>query len=105
MTLIEFAEALLTVLPDAVFHNEAYQVESEYVVWGETAKISLKANDGKAEAGYVVGLDFFTKDEFSDIPDELEELFEKNDIAYQDVEIIYDEEHKETHYAYTLEVI
>lgn len=105
MNLHEFKDLLLTILPDKVSHNRAYQQKDNYLVWREMSKNTLRADSVTAESAHVIALDYFTKTEFDDIPEQLEIMFDNYDIAYTDVEIIYDEDRKETHYAWTVEVI
>ena len=49
-------------------------------------------------------MDIYTKKEFSEIPDKLQNALDKAFIAYDDPEIIYSQDTKWKQYAYSLEV-
>lgn len=104
MNLREFRDMLLTALPGKVFHNEAYQQSDNYLVWYEVGKKSLRADNKTAENCHRIAVDYFTKKEYDEFPAELEVIFEDNEIAYDDVEIMYEEDTNYTHYAWSLEV-
>ena len=105
MTLKEFRNILLVALPGKVFHNEAYQQSDNYLVWYEVGKKSLRADNKTAENCHRIAVDYFTKKEYDEFPAELEVIFGENEIAYDDVEIMYEEDTNYTHYAWSLEVV
>lgn len=105
MTLKEFRNILLVALPGKVFHNKAHQQTDNYLVWYEVGKKSLRANNGVAENCHRIAVDYFTKKEYDEFPAELEVIFEDNEIAYDDVEIMVEDDTNYTHYAWSLEVI
>lgn len=96
---------LLTVLPNKVFHGEAYQQTDNYVRWHELGYNSIRADDKMSEKAHRIAVDYFTKKEYDEIPAEIELLFDENEIAYDDVEIIFEEDTGYTHYAWSVEVV
>ncbi len=102
MTACDFTKVLLAACP-AVYHDEISQEPNECIRWSEVGENSLRA-EGTAEIADRIAVDFFTKNEFSEIPDLLRAAFDKSDISYDDPEISYDEDTGYKHYAYTVEV-
>ncbi|MCQ2460310.1 MAG: hypothetical protein MJ081_08080 [Ruminococcus sp.] len=90
---------------DAVYHNEANQEKGNYIIWHEVGVNSMYADNSRAEKADRIAVDFFTKEEFPDIPEKLERAFSCHGMAFQGPEIIYHEITKVKQYAYTIEVI
>lgn len=104
MTIRQFKTLLLTVGVD-VFHFES-QKQSEYIVWYEIGGIKLSGDNSTAESGLLIAVDFFTKQEYSVIPERITEILDGCDaIAVDTPTVIYDEETKLIHYAWTCEVV
>lgn len=104
MTLREFKELLLTVGVD-VYHFGSHK-QSEYIVWYEIGGIGLSGDNSIAESGAMIAVDFFTKNEYSEIPNRITNILGSCDsIAIDTPEIIFDEETKIIHYAWTCEVV
>lgn len=104
MNLREFRDILLTALPNKVFHNEAYQQSDNYLVWYELGNKNLRADNKTAEKCHRIAVDYFTKKEYDEFPAELEIVFDENGIAYDDIEIMYEDDTNYTHYAWSVEV-
>lgn len=90
---------------DAVYHNEANQEKGNYIVWHRIGVRAMNADNGRAEKADRIAVDFFTKEEFPEIPDKLECAFSCNQLAFRGPDIVYHQEMKVTQYAYTVEVI
>lgn len=104
MTIRQFKTLLLTVGVE-VFHFESHK-QSEYIVWYEIGGIRLSGDNSIAESGTMIAVDFYTKQEYSVIPERITETLSGCDsIAVDDPTIIFDEETKLIHYAWTCEVI
>ena len=104
MKLREFRDVLLTV-HDKVYHFESSK-ESEYIVWHEVGNLTLRGDDVVAESGARIAVDFFTKDEYSEIPDKLANALTGCDEIYvSDFNVDYEKNTEYIHYAYTCEVI
>lgn len=104
MTLHQFRDLLLTV-HDNVYHFESSK-ESEYIVWHETGTLSLKADGEIAQKGVRIAVDFFSTDEYSDVPDNLTNVFIGNDEVFlRNHKIIYERDTGYIHHAFTVEVI
>ena len=103
MTLKQFKDLLLTV-SDKVYHNKAIK-ESSYIVWHEVGQIGTSADNSKAESGWRIAVDYFTKDEYDETPDKISDLFDCDDIASDSPVIDYEPDTGYTHYAWTCEVV
>ena len=103
MTLREFRDVLCSIPDVSVYHQKAYKVADNYIVWQEVKGLSL---DGvSSEKGMRIAVDFYTKKEYSDIPAEIERtLSAYDDICIDDPVIDYEDDTGFTHYAYTAEV-
>ncbi|MCD7730464.1 MAG: hypothetical protein LUI05_03085 [Oscillospiraceae bacterium] len=102
MTLSDFKNLLLQLSGGVkVYHNLATKIADNYVVWYEVGRDTLRADNGAAEYAYIVGVDYYTKSEYSTTPDEIEELFAAGEVAYSDVTIIFEEDTGFTHFAWT----
>ena len=104
MTISKFVELLLECCP-AVYHHEAFQENSEFIVWGESGEVFFHADNVRAEEGTLIAVDILTKKEFSEVPARLKKIFRENEIAYKGPEIIYHPDTEFTQYAYTVELI
>ena len=103
MTLAEFRDMLkLAGVP--VYKDFAHKQNNSYIVWYEIQPRSLRADGGTAEKNHRFGVDFFTKNDISDIPVILEGIFARNDVAYSDYNVDFEEDTRYTHYAWTAEV-
>ena len=97
MTLAGFKDILTSFEVD-VFHFEAYKATNDYIVWRELEEI--------AESGMSIAVDFYTKQEYSTIPERITKRLELCDeIAVEQPTVIYDEDTKLIHYAWTCEVV
>lgn len=103
MTVYEFVKVLLSVTPN-VYHDEVSPECEEYIIWSEIGINSLRADSVMTESVIRIALDIYTKKEFSEIPDKLQNALDKAFIAYDDPEIIYSQDTKWKQYAYSLDV-
>ena len=104
MTFQEFKNILLSVSPD-VYHFES-QKKSEYIVWYEIGSIGLSGDNSIVESGAIIAVDYFTKREYSEIPDQITAALDGCDnIAADRPSVIFDEDSKLIHYAWTCEVV
>lgn len=104
MTLAAFKDIITSFGVDA-YHFESFK-KSEYIVWREFGGISLSGDNQIAESGTLIAVDYFTKQEYSDIPDRItKRLDECDEIAVDQPTVIFDEDTKLIHYAWTCEVV
>lgn len=104
MTFQEFKNLLLSVSSD-VYHFES-QKKSEYIVWYEIGSVGLSGDNSIAETGTIIAVDYFTKQEYSEIPDRITAALDGCDnIAVDRPSVIFDEDLKLIHYAWTCEVV
>lgn len=104
MTVQSFKALLLTVGCD-VFHFESHK-KSEYIVWHETGGMKLSGDNATAESGTIIAVDYFTKEEYPEIPERIAAVLGNCDeISLSDRTVIYEEDTRLTHYAWTCEVI
>ena len=104
MTLEQFRDVLLTVT-DEVYHFESHK-QAEYVVWHEVGRISISGDDSSAESGTRIAVDYFTKDEYSSLPEQFTTVLSScDDIAVRGPVVIFEGATKLIHYAWTCEVV
>jgi len=97
-------KAVLNTVPGvAVYHNKALKATGEYIVWAEVGKSRLSADNITAEAAHRYAVDFFTPEEYSEKPAEIEKILEENDIVITDYAVDFEDDTGRTHYAYTVE--
>lgn len=105
MTLAGFKDILTSFEVD-VFHFEAYKATNDYIVWRELEGIGLSGDNQIAESGMLIAVDFYTKQEYSTIPERITKRLELCDeIAVEQPTVVYDEDTKLIHYAWTCEVV
>ncbi len=105
MTVKEFRDVLCGLEGVEVFHKEAHKSSDNYIVWNELGGLSLDADGNRTETGMRISVGFYTKQEYSVIPTELElMLCEYDDICLDGPEIDYEEDTGFTHYEYLAEV-
>ena len=105
MTLREFRDILCSLECVPVFHKKA-QKASEYVVWQEVGGgLGFEGDGLSTESGKRIAVDFFTKSEYSEIPEKIAELLSGHDeICFDGPVIDFDEETGYTHYSFDAEV-
>lgn len=104
MTILEFVNTLLTCCP-AVYHNHAFKEKSEYIVWHEIGVRPWYGDNTRNEEPSLIAVDLLTKNEFSEVVNNLKTAFAEHEITYRGPDIIYHEEVDYTQYAYTVELI
>ena len=87
-----------------VFHLEAAKAEKRYIVWREVREKTLRANGKVALRLHVIAVDFFTKDEYDELPNKIEVAIDSIGAAHDDVEIDYEPDTGYIHYSWTCEV-
>lgn len=105
MTLREFRDMLCTLEGVPVFHKKAQKV-SEYIVWQEVnCGLGFDGDGCSAEHGKRIAVDFYTKSEYSNIPQRITELLSACDeICFDGPVVDYEEDTGCTHYAFDAEV-
>lgn len=104
MTISKFVDLLLECCSNT-YHKEAFQEQTEYIVWHEISYRSMYADNIRALEPVIIAVDLFSKHEFSEIPARIKQVFMENEIAYKGPEVIYIPEMDVTQYAYTVEVL
>lgn len=75
-------EILLTVT-DKVYHYEAMHVSDKYIVWAEDSEgSSLEADNYKTEQSIQGTIDYFTKEEFDENVDKIQDALISNCISF-----------------------
>lgn len=104
MTLEQFRDVLLSVTEN-VYHFESHK-DDEYIVWHEVGGISLMGDNGTAERGIRVAVDYFTKNEYDKLHEKLESVLSDNDEIYlANKATDFEPDTGYVHYAYTCGVI
>lgn len=104
MTIFKFKDILLECCPE-VYHIEGFKEKGDFIVWAEVGVRSFDADNHRSEESDICAVDFFTKEEFSEVPELLKQKFREYEISYKGPDIIYDKDTGRRHYAYTCEVI
>lgn len=104
MTLKKFRDLLLTV-SENVFHYQSTK-ENDYIVWHETSYMPLNADNTSVQNSVRIAVDYFSTEEYSDIPKNLVTLFNSNDeIFLSRHTVIYEESTEYIHHSFSVEVI
>ena len=97
-------DALLYV-SDAVGHYTFSKNMNEYIVWAEDGEgDSLHLNDQKNEQTITGTIDLFTKNEYSETIDKIQEALNKSRISFVLQSVKYEEETKYIHYEWRFEI-
>lgn len=74
---------LLTTVIDEVYHYEAMHVDDKYIVWAEDSEgSSLEADNHKAEQSIQGTIDYFTKEEFDENVDKIQDALINSCISF-----------------------
>lgn len=97
-------DALLTVSDD-VGHYTFSKNTNEYIVWSEDGEgDSLHLNDQKNEQTITGTVDLFTKNEYSETIDKIQEALNKSRISFVLQSVQYEDETKYIHYEWRFEI-
>nr|DAR62194.1 MAG TPA: Protein of unknown function (DUF806) [Caudoviricetes sp.] len=90
-----------------IFHNFSVKQDGEtYAIWYELGVNRLDADGEKAEQSMRASVQFFTKIEYSELPEELESFFDSLDIAYENETYAdFNQETGRYHYGWKVEFI
>ncbi|MBR5816987.1 MAG: hypothetical protein IKY38_06130 [Anaerotignum sp.] len=98
-------DALLTVTAD-VSHYFASKKTSQYIVWMETGEASsLMANNCKQVQAIKGTIDYFTKKDFDQNVDDIQNALQAAEISYFLESVQYEEETGYIHYEWKFEVV
>lgn len=105
MTLQEIRDVLLTVGPP-VFHYFASGQTSNYIVWAEDGEGISGHGDNKKTTQVISGtIDYFTKDEFDEIVEEIQNKLNSLNIAWRLNSVQTEEDTGYIHYEWAWEMI
>ena len=108
MTLNEKVKTFRNVLNESnidVYHYDALDAKSEYIVWAESGESSsLTADNEKKEQSIGGTIDLFTQTEYNNIVDELQDKLNKNKISFVLNSVQYEDETKLIHYEWEFEI-
>lgn len=99
-------DALLkAVNPEIVSHYEAAEKKESYVVWAEDSEGgNLGADDGKEHQAIQGTIDFYTKEEFDEKVDNIQESLMAAGISFRLNSVQYESETEYIHYEWVWEV-
>lgn len=105
MTEKEFKNIIAGLSSDIViYHNDTGDLKDDnYLVWQQKSVNRLNTDGITKEKAGIFILDFFTTEEYSEKPAEIDKLLEDNDLVITDYEVMYETDTHYTHYAYTVE--
>lgn len=103
MRYYEAIKAALAGIPGVkLYHNKAHKQDTDYIVWYEINTDGLHADGRIVNTSVRLAVDFFTKEEYSDIPCEIVRRMEAVGLSVNaETEINYEEDTGWTHYAMT----
>lgn len=105
MTLVDIRDLLLTVGPP-VFHYEAYNQTGNYIVWAEDGEGASGHADNHKTTQVIAGtIDYFTKTEFDQIVDLIQEKLNSIDIAWRLNSVQREKDTGYIHYEWTWEMV
>lgn len=102
-----FAEKLAASLPDIpVGHYSYYPAHGEaYAVWAEDDEGMPLDGDDTKQAQVISGsLDYFTKEEFDPVTDDIQDFFKGNKISFRLNSTQYEDQTEYIHYEWTFEL-
>lgn len=88
-----------------VYHYEAANKKDQYIVWSEDGEgNSLYADNGIDEQVITGTIDLFTKTEYDEIIDNIQNALEQNLISFQLYDVSYETDTEYIHYQWKFEV-
>lgn len=104
MTVSDFKTLLVNNLNCPIYHDKALQEDGNYIVWETVKQHSLVADNRHIEISTIIDVNFYTENEYSDTPYKIEQLFDDNDICFDDRVDDFDEESGQKRYIWTVEI-
>lgn len=105
MSLQEIKDFLLGITLNT-FHQEAWQQPDTYIVWAEDGESgAVHGDDRKLEQILDVTIDVFTRDEYPEIIERLQQAFNDQGISFELLSIQYEASTKYTHYEYLIQAV
>ena len=100
-----FADKLRTITGCNLYHYFRPVMNVPYLLWAETGEAnSLNADNGKREQAIAIDVDYYTKNEFDSVIDEIQNLFIDNNIAFELTSVAFEDSTNLIHYSWTAEV-
>ncbi len=88
-----------------VYHFEALKQDDKYIIWTEEGQASANYADNKMVTQMIAGtIDYFTKEEFDENFDLIQEKLNNADVAWELNSIQFEEKTKYIHYEWTWEL-
>lgn len=95
----------LKVLCDNVFHYHTTDSTDEYIVWMEDGEASaISSDNGKEEQEITIFVDLYTKKEYSELVDDLQDLFQIRRYGFQLNAVQFEEDTSFIHYTWQVQV-
>lgn len=88
------------------YHQQAGEQKDTYIVWQEDGESDAVHADNRKEIQILdVTIDVFTKEEFPEIIERLQNAFNDNGIPFELLSIQYEIDTKYTHYEYLIQAV
>lgn len=82
-----------------VYHYHRAELTDQYVVWAEEGEeSSFNADSHKVEQQLTGVIDFFTKEEFDPLADEIQSILDAEEIGWRLESVLYEEETNFIHF-------
>lgn len=104
MTLDEFVQLLLTVIPN-VYHFEAFKTDGKYIVWQETGTNGAYGSNRRCRTIQCVQVDFYTKDELDPMVKDLRVALDDDMICFEEQPPVFDPDAKQIRYIFECEIM
>lgn len=97
--LSDFADKIATITGRNIYHYFRPVMNAPYILWAETGESSsLEADNRKREQAISVDVDYYTKQEFDSVIDDLQNLFISNGFAFELTSVAFEENTNLIHY-------
>lgn len=104
MTLLDFATALMAVVPET-YHYKALKQTDKYIVWAEDGQAdSLWADDAMQTQVIAGTVDYFTKTEFDPKTKEIQQKLNELRVSWRLESIQYEDDTGYIHYEWSFEL-
>ncbi len=105
MTLMDLRDLLLTITPN-VYHFDAGKATGNYIVWAEDGPGTTEHADDEVTCQGIQGtIDYFTKDEFDPMFDQIQAILNSSDLTWELNSIQHEKETGYIHYEWVFEVV
>ena len=105
MNLVDVKNVFEPILPDAVFHFEAFNKPNQYIIWAEDGQAGASFADDTMQEQVIEGtVDLYTKIDFDPLFDAIQRAMNKSGMSWYLNSTQYEEKTKYIHYEWVWQV-